>query len=251
MKKLLCFLLLFSLLLLSANALMEAPAQSKLPESLSAPELTKREKEDLSQVITIPESIKAGGGRSSLPTPSLSLRIDSSGRYHLTTQWFTISADFPFGWYVFTQDYLTQLQQYITFDVNIESYVTMLMENGRLFQALSGDANNGYCELSLLMDSAIGRFVVNLNDQDATIQEAVMGVYQLDSPDSEVRMLKVGRNNFISVYQKSNDYEAFYCDTYVNGICVRLIVFSDGPTMTQQEMEDYMIILESLEFRAI
>ena len=242
MKKRSCILLVLAILFMSATAFIEAS------ETPPAPEIPLNEKKDYSSAITVPESIKAGDGQSKFPTPNVTLKIDKDGRYYLVSEGIEISLDFPFGWYVFTQDYLTQLNLYLGFKIDINAFVTSLQEEEQLFHALSGEFDTGYCQL-FLSQTPMSSFANNLSKLDAVLKNAVLAMYKEESPQGEVKLLQTASNEFISVRMPGRGCEVLFCDTFYNGLTLRLIVFSDSTTLTQQEIDDFMLILESMKIQ--
>lgn len=236
MKKTLCWTL---TLLLSFGLFL--PSIASVPEGTRIPEL-KTKDSVLSSFIKPQESLRSG---SAMPVPNLKLTVRDDGSYIITSDTLSISTRFPFGWFVFTQDYLTQLDLYINMVNDINALVTNMMENEQWLMSLDGEFSGAGIDM-YVKQSELSAVFGDLSKQDRTVQEAVLLFYQTNMPKEQVKLEQFGENTFITVRYIEDGTEMLVSQTFGKGVDIIFAARCAGNQFTQYEMDDFISVMESV-----
>ncbi len=239
-------LILAMVLLLSIPSLAGAETMNDV-----TPSKLEFRKNDFTSLLKVDEIVKTGSKGNNLPAPQASLSIDQDGIYHVTSQGITISLSFPFGWMVLTQDYITQLAEYVQYVKDIGALVQEMASKGQQVFARSLEDVTGNFNVFLLEDGMAELLSIDdFNNTDSYLQEAMLDVYNSDYPSGKFSLMTAGNNTYIGALIQQDQYEIYTYNTFFGQKLVRIVVFSDGLHFNAQETEDIDFILSSLRLTA-
>ncbi len=236
MKRILCLTL---IMLLSFGLFL--PGFASVPEGTQIPEI-RTEASVLSSFIKPQESLRAGN---TMPIPNLKLTIKDDGSYTITSDSLSISTQFPFGWFVFTQDYLTQLDLYINMVTDVNALVTKMMEDEQWLTSIDGEFTGAGIDM-YVKQSDLSEVFGNLSDLDQTVQEAVLSFFRMNMPGEQVKLEQFGENIFISVRYIVEDTEMIISQTFGKGMDIILVARCAGNQFTEYELDDFHSVMESV-----
>lgn len=172
--------------------------------------------------------------------------IQSDGSYQITTQGITCTLMMPFGWFVFTQDFLGQLDLFVnTFNDPLAVYSEMLNEGTHLF-AINSELNGNYVKMIVYQDS-FSKLFGSLNNQSSEVLSAYLAVFARSFPGSNVEIVKTGGHPFLMVRESSGTYETLFAESIEGDYNVRIIMFSSGATISEEEKADFLDIIDGIK----
>lgn len=236
MKKIL-FLILVALL----SFALAMPGFASIPDGMKLPPIPDKLSE-LHSLIKPQDQIRAG---STMPTPQIKLTMGNDGTYILSNEQISISTEFPFGWFVFTQDYLTQLDLYINMVRDIGGMVTAMQESGQLLYASNSEFDGSYVEL-YLDQSEMSALFQDLTQQSNLVKEALLEYYQSSYANETVAMETFGDHSYIVIAMNLEKEQMLICQTFYAGIDVTFVAKSASQKFTETELEDFEYILSTV-----
>ena len=237
MKRLLAILI--ALMLLEGSA--AATSASNL-DSVGKKDWNPRE-QNLKQMLKDKSIVKSSGG---LPLSEDVVTVDEEGRYHITANGITCSLLFPFGWYVFTQDFLSQMELYLTVFNDPLAVYTAMMESGQHLLAINSELDGGLTEMYMYQDP-MSILIGDLSAQEDVVKDTILEIYARDNQGAQVERVQLGDHEYFSILGETDDGEIMIAETIKAGFNVRFHVFSKGEHFEEEELEDFRSIIESVQ----
>ena len=237
MKRLLAILV--ALMLLAGSALATPDPGLDFAEKKD----WKPREQNLMEMLKDKNIVKSSGG---LPLSEDVVTVDVEGRYHITANGITCSVLFPFGWYVFTQDFLAQMELYLTVFQDPLAVYTSMMESGQHLLAIGSELDGGMTEMYMYQD-AMSMLFGNLSEQEDVVKDTILAIYARDNQGAQVERVQLGDHEYFSILGETDDGEIMIVETIMSGFNVRFHVFSRGEHFEEEELEDFRGIIESVQ----